>query len=206
MSLSVRPYSHHLFSNAEIPFRQAAVYSYDRHLLHTQSEPKTISRLETESFASVRKKSSARIKVFFFLISLFSMFIGGLIYLLWRPPTLLMFSWCKSVGIFEFIQQMRSTLCFIKDYLPAWFVYSLPQALWCFSGLCCIHAIWINKTQTHECFWLAITLALPILTEIMQLFHVISGTYDIVDLVFVLIFFFVFKLLTTNSIRQEELE
>ena len=134
-------------------------------------------------------------KRFFFLVSVLSMFFGGIIYLLWRPTTLLMFSWCRSLGIYGIVLQMRSSLEFVKEYLPSWFIYSLPQALWCFSGLCSIHAIWMKKNRNQEYFWIAIILMMPFLTEFMQFYHLIPGTYDVVDLVLIVMFFLLFNLI-----------
>ena len=136
-------------------------------------------------------------KQFFFLVSVLSMLLGGIIYLLWRSPTLLMFSWCRSLGIYGIVLQMRSSLEFVKEYLPSWFFYSLPQALWCFSGLCSIHAVWIKNNGMHEPFWIALTLMMPLMTEIFQFFHVIPGTYDIVDLFLIVVLFLLFELIVT---------
>lgn len=141
------------------------------------------------------KKPITHVKVFFFLISAFSMLFGGIIYLIWRPPTLLMFSWCRSLGIYGGVQHLRSTFCGIKEFLPAWFIYSLPQALWCFSGLCSIHAIWINKNDFHEQVWIIIILIMSLLTEILQLFNVIPGTCDIIDLVLIIVIYILFELI-----------
>lgn len=130
-------------------------------------------------------------KTFFLLASVLSMFLGGMIYLLWRPQNLVMFSWCRSIGILNFIRWMRDAVLFD---LPAWFVYSLPQALWCFSGLCCIHAIWNQKDG--ERFWLSSVFLGSLSIEFMQLFHVISGTFDAVDFVFIVLFYCLFELST----------
>ena len=132
-------------------------------------------------------------KTFYLFSSVLSMFFGGMIYLLWRPQNLVMFSWCKSIGIGEFVQQMRgAVLC----DLPIWLVYSLPQALWCFSGLCCIHAIWGRKRG--ERFWLSVVLWGSLLIEGMQFLHVISGTFDVVDVGFIVLVYCLFEISIQN--------
>ena len=133
-------------------------------------------------------KYSAQNKTFFLLASVLSMFLGGMIYLLWRPESLVMFSWCRSFGILDFVRQMRSAVLFD---LPVWFVYSLPQALWCFSGMCCIHAIWNRKLG--ERFWIAVIFIGSLSIEVMQFFHVISGSFDAVDLWFIVLFYCLFE-------------
>ena len=139
---------------------------------------------------------SIHFRVFYFLLSVLSMFFGGMIYLIWRPPTLLMFSWCKKIGIYGIVLQMRSNFGFMKECFPAWFIYSLPQALWCFSGLCSIHAIWINNIGNHERFWIVFILMLPFLTEYLQLLHVIPGTFDIVDILLIVVSYCLYIFLT----------
>lgn len=139
-------------------------------------------------------KYSAQNKTFFFFVSVLSMFVGGMIYLMWRPQTLVMFSWCRNIGIWELVRQMRGASASMKDVLPIWFVYSLPQALWCFSGLCCIHAIWNRKAG--ERFWLSAVLLGSLSIEVMQFFHVISGSFDAVDLYFIVLFYCLFELST----------
>lgn len=119
------------------------------------------------------------------------MFLGGMIYLLWRPQTLVMFSWCRSLGIWELVRQMREASASVKEVLPIWFIYSLPQALWCFSGLCCIHAIWNRKAG--ERFWIAVVLLGSLSIEVMQFFHVISGSFDAVDFWLIILFYFLFE-------------
>ena len=146
-----------------------------------------------------QKGCSTHLRALYFLVSVLSMSFGGIIYLIWRPTTLLMFSWCKIIGVYGVILQMRSVLGGMKEYLPVWFIYSLPQALWCFSGLCSIHAIWINNIGNHERFWIIFTFMLPFLTEFLQLLHVIPGTFDFVDLIFIIASFCLFDFLTHIS-------
>ncbi|MBP5586615.1 MAG: hypothetical protein J6Y92_09715 [Lentisphaeria bacterium] len=195
MLLSDCPVKSQAISAGNLFFRRALMYFSVKRPPQTQSEQNTTSGQETESFAS-KRKGFAYNKIFFFLISALSMFMGGAIYLIWRPPTLLMFSWCRRIGIYEFVMQMRLSLAFMKEYLPTWFIYSLPQALWFFSGLCCIHSIWNHKTGAHERFWITTIIVFSLLIEILQLFHVFSGTCDIVDLVLILVFYLIFELST----------
>lgn len=204
---SVCPVKCQATSAGNLFFRWTSAYFSVKRLPHTQSEQNTISHQGTESFTSTKKGSTYN-KVFFFLISALSMFMGGAIYLIWRPPTLLMFSWCRRIGIYEFVMQMRSSLAFMKEYLPTWFIYSLPQALWCFSGLCCIHAIWNHRTDAHERFWITTIFIFSLLTEFLQLIHVFSGTCDIVDLVLIIAFYLIFKILTKlfkgeNNVKKQ---
>jgi len=142
-------------------------------------------------------------KTLFLLASALSMLLGGIIYLLWRPQTLVMFSWCKKLGVYGIVQQMRVALDFLKDILPVWFIYSLPQALWCFSGLCCIHAIWNRKAG--ERFWIAVVFLFCLSVEVLQMFHVVSGSFDTVDLLFIIVFYCLFELLIFQGENHEKI-
>jgi len=201
MLLSVCSVKNQVSSAGNLFFRWASAYFSVKRFPHTQPEQNTIPHQGTDSFASTRNGSAYNKKIFF-LISAMSMFIGGSIYLIWRPPILLMFSWCRRIGIYDFIMQMRSSFAFMKEDLPTWFIYSLPQALWSFSGLCCIHAIWDHRTEVHERFWITTIFVVSLLTEFLQLIHVFSGTCDIVDLVLILVFYLIFEL-STKLIKGE---
>ena len=142
-------------------------------------------------------------KTLFLLASTLSMLLGGIIYLLWRPQTLVMFSWCKKIGVYGIVQQMRVALDFLKDVLPAWFIYSLPQALWCFSGLCCIHAIWNRKAG--ERFWIAVVFLFCLSVEVLQMFNVVSGSFDAFDLFLIIVFYCLFEFLIFQGEKHEKI-
>lgn len=80
----------------------------------------------------------------------------------------------------------------IKDYclsasLPNWFVYSLPDALWMFALILLIVTIW-DFDFTKSCIaWIIISFLTGVLFEILQKLKMINGTFDYIDLIFMII-------------------
>jgi len=80
----------------------------------------------------------------------------------------------------------------IKDYcslikLPNWFIYSLPDALWMFALILLIVTIW-NFTLSKPCIiWIIISFLTGILFEILQKPKFIIGTFDYIDLIFIIV-------------------
>lgn len=126
---------------------------------------------------------------FFIIVSTLLMLIGGMLYILYRPTSLIMFSWFSSLGFDNCINTMRAKGTSLADILPCWIVFSLPQALWCFSGFLAIHAIWLNVRCVQEQFWLTFVLLLALGGELGQLVGIIDGVFDFIDLLFLVLAF-----------------
>lgn len=130
-----------------------------------------------------RRKQS----IIWFSLSFLSLLAGGMIYVLWRPYTLKMFGWFSTIGIDNVVENFRCSLSTTKVFLPKWFVYSLPQGLWCLSGYFFIHALWMNLFSLEEQIWLALILCLGICIETFQLFGFLPGIFDFVDVVWIVL-------------------
>ncbi|MET3537027.1 hypothetical protein SAMN05216324_105157 [Chryseobacterium limigenitum] len=66
--------------------------------------------------------------------------LGGFIYIIFRPESLIMFRWFKYLSIsneINIIQNLRNIYSF-----PPWLVYSLPDGLWIFSYTTLSLEIW----------------------------------------------------------------
>lgn len=107
---------------------------------------------------------------------------GGMIYVIWRPKSLLMFSWFDTLGIGKPIAVIR---LFTHDHfptMPSWIVYSLPNALWLFSGLLCFHSVWDPTEHRPLILWCSLFVVIAFLWEIAQLAHLLPGAFDIGDI------------------------
>ena len=95
-----------------------------------------------------------------------------------------MFNRFREIGISDLqINILRSNTSTYLKYLPEWVVYSLPDGLWVFSYVTLISAIFGNKIYGN--IYGVIFLILPmtaILSELAQLFKLLQGTFDLVDL------------------------
>lgn len=124
-----------------------------------------------------------------FILSLSSLFLGILIYLLLRVSTLRVFSWLSFVGIDFLNSSLRTKTLNFASHIPEWFVFSFPDGLWIFSYIILMLSIWNLKISKQNIFWLIIIPFIAILSEILQIFGIISGTFDIFDLTFYLLGF-----------------
>ena len=112
---------------------------------------------------------------------LLTLLIGGVIYLAFRTDSLLMFKWFSAASIDTPIELIRGMTLTAKNSLPDWFLFSLPDGLWIFSYTSLVLLIWRNKINRENFFWIAIIPILIILSELGQLFNIVPGTFDLID-------------------------
>ena len=115
-----------------------------------------------------------------FIISFFMFLTGGFIYLLYRSLTLRMFSWLKTLGLYQMVLSWRESLGLC--HLPNWVIYSLPDGLWMGAYLLLMYMLWYKITTWDA---LAFPLVLPLfmnITEVLQGFDLFPGTFDIIDM------------------------
>ena len=115
------------------------------------------------------------------LVALLLILIGGMIYVLYRPESLLLFRVTDSLGITPLIEMLRSNSS--RVLLPSFMINSLPAGLWTASYLIMMYIT--TKFHTRK---IRLMLALPlpitaIVLEFMQLLGWCPGTFDIYDLI-----------------------
>ena len=101
------------------------------------------------------------------------LFIGCLIYVLFRTDTLL---YNKLLGIF--FTPIASPNTFLQRII----VFSLPDGLWAMSYTMLIFHLRKDKT-VRTLIWSIIIPIVGILSEIGQLYYLIPGAFDIIDLI-----------------------
>lgn len=116
------------------------------------------------------------------VISALSLIVGGLIYYCFRPDFLLMFSWAKLIGLGGVVSALRIGISPYEEQLPEFFIYSLPNGLWVFSFGTLMLSIWGRKHRANCHFWLTLLLILGAGSEFLQIFGVITGVFDIQDI------------------------
>ncbi len=119
-----------------------------------------------------------------FLSHIITLFVGGLIYVSFRNETLKMFSWFEAISISEIISNYRLLTLPLKQHLPDWFLYSLPDGLWLFSYVSIILLLWENTISKKNILWFSLIPTIAISSEIAQLFGLVPGTFDLIDLLF----------------------
>lgn len=119
-----------------------------------------------------------------FLISVFSLTITLLIYLLFRGNQI------KLIGYFDsrimFLHFIRLQSLKIINSIPQWIIFNLPDGLFVFSYTTLMLGIWHrNKYQYYWILFLPIAL---IIVEFSQLFKILKGTFDFLDIIFYTLF------------------
>lgn len=114
--------------------------------------------------------------------SLFLLFLGGLIYLIFRTERLIMFRWVEYLNLSDIITNLQkiSTLYI----LPDWFKYSLPDGLWIYSYTAILLEIWKKTITKQNVFWILSIPTTAVLSEFFQLLKILPGTFDLTDLTF----------------------
>ena len=110
-----------------------------------------------------------------------------------------MFNWLDRIHTFEVISDYRLFTLPLAENLPTWVLYSLPDGLWLFSYLSVLLAVWDNTISKDNIHWILLVPAIAVLIEFGQLFHIVSGTFDILDLTFYLVGAVLPILIFTNS-------
>lgn len=135
---------------------------------------------------------------------LLPLLIGGLIYILFRTESLLMFKWFTFINIANPIELLRETTIPTMDYFPSWFIYSFPDALWIFSYMSITLLIWRNEINKQNYFWIFIMPIISILSEVGQLLNIFPGTFDLIDLIFYVLGFISPLLIFTNHLTNQK--
>lgn len=121
------------------------------------------------------------------LTTLIPLIFGGLIYLTYRVETLKMFRWFDNIGATDLIIFLRTNEISQAISLPQWVKFSLPDALWIFSFTYFMLTIWKFKISKSSAFWIFLAPTIGLFSEIGQLIGLIPGTFDLVDLVLLII-------------------
>lgn len=119
-------------------------------------------------------------KILWMLLPLVCIAAGGLIYLVFRPRTLVMFHFIPNDLIMK-LNHLYEYSC-ANFQIPNFMIYNLPTALWTISYILLMRLIIENNVRLHRFLWIYSLPILLCLTEILQLFSFISGTFDILDI------------------------
>ena len=132
-------------------------------------------------------------KVFLFMIqrsvvvlSIMLCLLGGvLIYAITRSESIYLNQWLGHIDDGKVLHFFQSLV--LNSHIPQGIIYSLPDALWMLALITTILCIWNFKLHRRSIRWIIIGLAAGLMFEILQAFHFIRGTFDIIDLIWMLI-------------------
>ena len=106
---------------------------------------------------------------------------GCTIYLLFRSKTLNIYQWCSALGLSNMIDTLRSSVqCW---NLSAFVKFSLPDGMYCAAYILMIDAIWHKDKGIIKNFIIAFVPIVTISSELLQIFGLVKGTFDVYDLI-----------------------
>lgn len=149
------------------------------------------------------KSYPAHSKSYLIVWHIASLLLGGVIYILFRVSSLRMFSWFETIGINLVESNLRKNSILIAQYFPDWFLYSLPDGLWIFSYVCLMFCIWRKSISKQNIFWISIVPLTAVGSEFLQIFGLVQGTFDMVDVLCYLIGFILPFLILNKSINYK---
>ena len=110
------------------------------------------------------------------------MVIGGMIYLLWRSDDMLMFKCADAVGLSGLIYSARGMFGSYSEWVPNIILFSLPDAVWVYSGTAFFSRLWESGPRLPHLFWSLIFVVLAVGGELGQIINIVPGTFDWIDL------------------------
>ena len=123
--------------------------------------------------------------------------VGGMIYTFYRDKSILLFDWYNYLDLTCYVLKWR--LFFNPDdvIISNIFTQNLPDGLCVYAFSSCMMLIWGEKKTIYKNIYLIAPILLSILSELGQLFNIISGTFDVKDIISYLLFtylaYWVFK-------------
>ena len=108
---------------------------------------------------------------------------GGTVYLCFRSTELGFFSWARSIGLSDGIAAVRTVASPLREQLPYWIVYSLPDGLWCYAATAAALLLWRDIVKQPALRELVgdIGLMAALAIELLQLTGGLEGTADSMD-------------------------
>lgn len=118
----------------------------------------------------------------YILLSFLAVFVGGFIYILFRPTEAGFLKWFGIIGTDHLLYAAREKSLSINSFLPDWMVYSLPNGLWAFAYTIIVLRIWKGSNSIMKYFWF---LSIPVLVfgfELLQATGNLQGTFCWIDM------------------------
>ncbi len=115
--------------------------------------------------------------------------LGALIYLFYRDAI-----------VFHSFNDKFSRYISIQP--PAWVLFNLPDFLWLYSLLAALRLAVTKAPKLTMIIWIFSGFLLAIVSELLQLFSLIFGTFDVCDLLFYLFALLLFVIFNKNEFYE----
>jgi len=118
-----------------------------------------------------------------FIFAFITISIGGIIYVCFRDENILLFAGLRYFNInYSLFRQVHLGNNFISEFI----IYNLPNGLWALSGLLFLQTFLMDKKILN--IYSLIYAGVCLLYETGQYFNIVPGTFDILDIVAIIIF------------------
>lgn len=117
------------------------------------------------------------------ILSVVCLLAGAAIYFSTRVENIFLNQWVALIAdgkVLHFFHGLVS-----NKWVPGWIIYSLPDALWMMALTVFILMIWDFKIHSRSIIWLAMAMVAGTGLELLQGFHLMRGTFDVADLIFI---------------------
>jgi hypothetical protein len=137
----------------------------------------------------------------YFAIHIFlPLFIGLLIYIFFRSDNIVVVNWVFKHDYFGMLSRIKTT-----SNLPYSLKFCLPNALWYFSFQSYMLLVWNDERKYKAIIFVAI-FVFVIAIEFMQKNGIIRGTFDIEDILYIVIATLVLLIFHKNSLILKEIK
>ena len=120
-------------------------------------------------------------------VGLIFLLIGSYLYLKFRSETLLIFKWAKNLGLDFIVSSIRGSFESLNSDRMKYIIFSAPYGLWVISFCCFIGAIWHKDSSLSAIILRLFVPVISISSELLQFVGLLPGTYDINDLLVLIV-------------------
>ncbi|GHV06839.1 hypothetical protein FACS189485_16050 [Spirochaetia bacterium] len=137
------------------------------------------------------------IRVILLIAALASFISGVLVYAFFRNSDLLVYRITGRPIVLNRLYQTQGNSGPLSDIL----VYNVPDGLWLLSGILFIRTLWPDKGAEGK-IYILIFCFLAVLFEVLQLFNFMPGTFDVLDLMAMVLSAFVEGVIFTCFVQR----
>ena len=120
---------------------------------------------------------------YFLLAVVLPIVVGGLIYILFRTNTLLMFEWAETLSLTDLIIAGREAAAPLLPWVPGFVLFSVPDGVWVFSATAFFARLWHDGPLWMRLGWIGAAPAMAIGGELGQIIGLVPGTFDVIDMI-----------------------
>ena len=112
-------------------------------------------------------------------VGLLTLTAGGMVYVLYRSQSLLVFHIANKLGLSAWTAHLRHNAPVLN--VPEWMIYSLPGGLWAIAYILIIEAVTQPWPPRKRMMWASSIPLCGIASELLQGIGCLPGTFDFID-------------------------